>query len=380
MATATAAEPAGLALRHDGDVLRLVLTGDWTIQTIGLRDAELSALECNGASLVSFDLAGLGALDTAGAWLLRRTAGALEQAGARVETLGGTPVHEALFAQAASHAAAPPPPSGGNLFAAFVQHVGRATIETLSNARDLVNFLGLTVIVLGRALVRPRRLRFTSLVYHIEKTGIDALPIVGLLSFLIGVVLAYQGADQLARFGAQVFTVNLVGVSVLREMGILLTAIIVAGRSGSAFTAQIGTMRVNEEIDALRTIGIDPIEALVLPRVVALVLVLPLLTFYADIAGIFGGAVMVYFVLDINFAQFIRQLHEAVGLSAFLVGLVKAPIFAFVIALVGCFEGLKVSRSAESVGLHTTRAVVEAIFLVIVFDALFSIFFSVVGW
>jgi phospholipid/cholesterol/gamma-HCH transport system permease protein len=370
MATATAAEPAGLALRHDGDVLRLVLTGDWTIQTIGLRDAELSALECNGASLVSFDLAGLGALDTAGAWLLRRTAGALEQAGARVETLGGTPVHEALFAQAASHAAAPPPPSGGNLFAAFVQHVGRATIETLSNARDLVNFLGLTVIVLGRALVRPRRLRFTSLVYHIEKTGIDALPIVGLLSFLIGVVLAYQGADQLARFGAQVFTVNLVGVSVLREMGILLTAIIVAGRSGSAFTAQIGTMRVNEEIDALRTIGIDPIEALVLP----------LLTFYADIAGIFGGAVMVYFVLDINFAQFIRQLHEAVGLSAFLVGLVKAPIFAFVIALVGCFEGLKVSRSAESVGLHTTRAVVEAIFLVIVFDALFSIFFSVVGW
>ena len=212
-----------------------------------------------------------------------------------------------------------------------------------------------------------------------EQSGLNALPIVGLISFLVGVVLAYQGADQLARFGAQIFTVNLVAVGVLREMGILLTAIIVAGRSGSAFTAQIGTMKVNEEIDALQTIGLDPMDVLVMPRLIGLVLVLPLLTFYADIMGLLGGAVMATVVLDISFFQFARQLNDAVDLWAFWVGVIKAPLFAFIIAMVGCYEGLKVSRSAESVGRQTTRAVVESIFLVIVLDALLSIFFSFIG-
>jgi len=212
-----------------------------------------------------------------------------------------------------------------------------------------------------------------------EQTGLNALPIVGLISFLIGVVLAYQGADQLARFGAQIFTANLVGAGVLREMGVLLTAIIVAGRSGSAFAAQIGTMNVNEEIDAMRTMGLDPMEVLVAPRVMALVLVLPLLTFYADIMGLLGGAVMATAVLDISFFQFARQINNSVPLWSFWVGMIKAPVFAFIIATVGTYEGFNVTRSAESVGRQTTRAVVEAIFRVIVLDALFSILFSFLG-
>ena len=205
------------------------------------------------------------------------------------------------------------------------------------------------------------------------------MPIVGLLSFLIGVVLAYQGADQLRRFGAEIFTINLLGVSILREVGGLITAIIIAGRSGSAFTAQIGTMRVNEEIDAMQTIGLNTVDVLVLPRVAGLVLALPFLTFYSDIMAMIGGAVMCYFDLNITFPAFLRQLQGAISVNTFLVGMVKAPVFAFVIALVGCFEGLKVERNAESVGRLTTRSVVESVFLVIVLDAGFSIMFSILG-
>ena len=202
------------------------------------------------------------------------------------------------------------------------------------------------------------------------------MPIVGLISFLIGIVLAYQGADQLRRFGAQVFTVNLVGVSVLREMGILLTSIIVAGRTGSAFTAQIGTMQVNEEIDALRTLGLDPLDVLVLPRVLALMVALPLLAFYSDIMALMGGGLAAVYLLGMTPSQFLTQLNNAVTLTHFLVGVSKAPVFAALIAMVGCFEGMRVSGSAESVGRLTTQSVVEALFLVIVFDAFFSIMFS----
>ncbi|HYB56378.1 MAG TPA: ABC transporter permease, partial [Alphaproteobacteria bacterium] len=213
-------------------------------------------------------------------------------------------------------------------------------------------------------------------VSHMERTGLDAMPIVGLLSFLIGVVIAYQGADQLRKFGAEVFVVNLLGISILREMGILLTAIIVAGRSGSAFTAEIGTMRVNEEVDAMITLGLDPIEVLVLPRTLALVLTLPLLTFYADIMGLAGGCLMAISTLDLTIAQFLKQLQTSVAIEHFWVGMYKSPVFAFVIAMIGCYEGLNVERSAESVGRQTTKSVVEAIFLVIVLDAVFSIFFT----
>jgi phospholipid/cholesterol/gamma-HCH transport system permease protein len=212
-----------------------------------------------------------------------------------------------------------------------------------------------------------------------ERTGFDALPIVGLLSFLIGVVTAFQGADQLRRFGAEIFTVDLVTHSILRELGILLTAIIIAGRTGSAFTAEIGTMKVNEEIDAMTTLGLDPIEVLVLPRILALVITLPLLTFYADVMGLFGGALMSMASLDMSLAEFLARVQATATNWTFWIGMIKAPVFAFVIAMVGCFEGLKVERSAESVGRLTTQSVVEAIFLVIVLDAGFSVLFSYLG-
>jgi phospholipid/cholesterol/gamma-HCH transport system permease protein len=222
-------------------------------------------------------------------------------------------------------------------------------------------------------------MRWPALFRQIEETGINALPIVGLLSFLIGVVIAYQGADQLRRFGAEVFTINLLGVSTLREIGVLMTAIIIAGRSGSAFTAHIGTMKVNQELDAMQTIGLNTVRVLVLPRVFGLLITLPLLTFYADVLGLIGGAVMCYFDLGYTAPVYLRQLQQAVDLNTFLVGMSKAPVFAFVIALVGCLEGLRVENNAESVGRQTTASVVESIFLVIVFDAGFSIMFSILG-
>ncbi len=252
-------------------------------------------------------------------------------------------------------------------------------MEALRQGRSLLGFFGQIVVTLGRVLVRPTRFRFVSFVSHLEQTGLSALPIVGLLSFLVGVVLAYQGVDQLRQLGAEVFVVNLVGVSTLREMGILLTAILVAGRSGSAFTAQIGTMQVNEEVDAMRTLALDPIEVLVLPRIFALMIAMPLVTFFANMMALLGGGLMCVLLIDQTVPQFIRQLNQAVDLWDFWVGIIKAPVFALIIAMVGCFEGLRVQGSAESVGRLTTQSVVESIFLVIVFDAMFSILFSHLG-
>jgi phospholipid/cholesterol/gamma-HCH transport system permease protein len=347
-------EPPRVTARQEGDRLVVRLDGAWTTRSIAGEDAALAALQTNGAGRAEIDLGGVAELDTTGAWLVYRTVRSLRQRGLEVDFAGGEKTQLGLINTVASHdTRCPDAPPAANPLVAIVERVGRGTAEFFGEGRDLVNFM--------------------------EQTGLNALPIVGLISFLIGVVLAYQGADQLARFGAQIFTVNLVGYGVLREMGILLTAIIVAGRSGSAFTAQIGTMKVNEEIDAMRTLGLDPMEVLVMPRVMALVLVLPLLTFYADMMGLFGGAVMATVELDITFFQFARQLHSGVTAWSFWVGLLKAPIFAFIIAMVGCYEGLKVSRSAESVGRQTTKAVVEAIFLVIVLDAVASIIFSEIG-
>jgi phospholipid/cholesterol/gamma-HCH transport system permease protein len=212
-----------------------------------------------------------------------------------------------------------------------------------------------------------------------EQTGVDAMPIVGLLSFLIGIVFAYQGADQLRRFGAEIYTVNLLGIGMLRELGVLMAAIILAGRSGSAFTAQIGAMKVNEEVDAMQVLGLDPIEVLVLPRLFAMLITLPLLTVFSNVMGLFGGAIMSWVTLDLTFPGFLRQLHYFLPGWSFWVGILKAPFFAAIIALTGCYEGLRTERSAESVGQLTTLSVVESIFLVIVVDAAFSIAFSQLG-
>ncbi|MGE0650781.1 MAG: MlaE family ABC transporter permease [Alphaproteobacteria bacterium] len=260
-----------------------------------------------------------------------------------------------------------------------IERLGRATMLQASESLKLLSFLGAVLSTIGMTVLRPRTLRIRALVAQMERTGLDAMPIVGLLTFLVGVVSAYQGADQLARFGAQIFTVNIIGLGILREMGVLITAIVVAGRSGSAFAAEIGTMRVNQEIDALETLGLDPLRVLVLPRVLGVTLAMPFLTFFANVMGIFGGAVMAAFTLDITLPQFAERFQQTVPLQALWVGLVKAPLFAFLIGLVGCFQGMMVQGNAESVGRRTTTAVVQGVFMVIVADALLSVFFSIVG-
>lgn len=373
-------DDARLLVSPEADAWRLLMSGHWTTRRIASVDQQLRTLELPTSGQAVLDMSAVITLDTAGAWLVDRTERALQTNGVAV-TLHEIDPRQANLLETvrANDAQCPEPEPLDNAFISMIERVGQATVRAAVEGRDLLNFLGHSVIVLARSVVRPSNIRMTSLVHHIEQAGLNALPIVGLISFLIGIVLAFQGAEQLSKFGAQIFTVDIVAQGVLREMGVLLTAIMLAGRSGSAFTAQIGTMNVREEVDAMRTIGIDPMEVLVLPRLWALVICLPLLTFFANIMGLLGGAIMATIVLDVTFFQFARQLSSAVTMWTFWIGLIKAPVFGFIIGLVGCYEGMRVSGSAESVGRLTTRAVVEAIFLVIVLDALFSILFAILG-
>ncbi len=370
---------ARLEITDEAQILQLRFLGTWLTPSLAGVDRDLRGVETRGALDAVFDLGAVEAIDSAGAWLAIRCQRRLEERGCKVVFEGLSEENSTLFQAVAEGAECAPVPRPTSMVHALISNLGEGTIARFADAGALLSFLGQTVIGFFDLIRKPAELRPIAIVYHMQKTGLEALPIVGLLSFLIGVVLAYQGSDQLARFGAQIFTVNLVGIAVLREMGVLITSIIVAGRSGSAFTAQIGTMKVNQEVDAMRTIGLNPMFVLAMPRVIALTLVLPLLTFYANIMGLLGGGVMAWSLLDITPRQFIEQLSGALQLTTFWVGMIKAPIFGFIIALVGCYEGLQVSSNAESVGLRTTRAVVEAIFLVIVLDALFSILFSVLG-
>jgi phospholipid/cholesterol/gamma-HCH transport system permease protein len=368
-----------LASNEQGELV-LRAEGEWLVASANELDRRLNNLDLPQGRQVTVDLGGVGRLDSTGALLLLRTEQALSARGNHVEFANLPPHFAPLLDQVRARGLAEPVPHPvppHHTFVGFVARIGEVTLVLLSRLRDIVAFTGLVSEAAAKLVVRPRRLRAVATLVQMEQVGLNALPIVGLLSFLIGVVMAYQGADQLRRFGAEIYTVNLLGVSILRELGVLLSAIIIAGRSGSAFTAQIGTMQVNEEIDAMRTLGLDPVEVLVLPRLLGLVITLPLVVFFADLMGLLGGALMSWVVLDINIPTFISQLHGAVSEGTLWVGVVKAPFFAAIIALVGCYEGLNVTRSAESVGRLTTQSVVESIFFVIVTDAAFSIIFSI---
>jgi len=371
------AEQGLLDIRRDDGQCVVAPTGVWDILTVPSLDDTVRKIEPDKGVKIRIDMSGIAKLDSAGAWVLFRLRQRLREQGYDAVVEGLRPEHAGLFANIV--ASDDVPVVQRPKFRPVLQmldHIGRRTFQMASEARDLLSFFGEICCAVGYVLTHPRRIKLVPVVNQMEQVGLNALPIVGLLAFLIGVVLAFQGADQLARFGAEIYTVNLLGVSFLREIGILITSIIIAGRSGSAFTAQIGTMKVNEEIDAMSALGLSPIQLLVLPRLLALVLALPLLGFYADIMGLIGGAIMSMIVLDISVARFIEQLNGAVGMWTFWIGIIKAPFFAFVIAMIGCFNGLKVAGSAESVGMMTTKAVVQAIFLVIVLDAGFSILFS----
>lgn len=383
-ATTTSPRPGALKWERHQAGLTIAASGSWTFDDLAgldrLQTEILTEAKRASAGTARISLEGVTSMDTSGAWLLHGLEARLASLGWTVEMPVGDRRHRALLSEVRRIAVeAPSEPEPVNNLVRLINGLGKGTVDAGTEAARLLSFFGQTVWTLLRSLLRPNRLRLTSLTHHLEQTCLNALPIVGLIAFLIGVVMAYQGADQLRRFGAEIFTVDLVGVSILREIGILLTAIVVAGRSGSAFTAEIGAMAVNQEIDALKTLGLDVIEVLVLPRMLALMIALPLLAFFADILGLFGGGLMAWLVLDITPGQFLSQLETAIEPATFWVGIVKAPVFAFLIALVGCYQGLLVSGSADSVGRHTTKSVVIGIFLVIVFDALFSILFSAIG-
>ncbi len=369
-----------ITFSSDKATLICSLSGSWTTQELAKVITKIPNKDKSGHQEQVFDLKAVEVMDTAGALYFLQYQDNVQTNGQKT-SLKNVPKHvrQILDTVKKHRLKECPPETTLKGIRKLLTDTGESFFRIMTQGCELVSFLGLVLNAFGKQLINPKRIRWTPLIAQMEQIGIHALPIVGLISFLIGVVLAFQGAGQLERFGAQIFTINLVAVGVLREMGILLTAIIVAGRSGSAFTAQLGTMKVNEEIDAMRTIGLDPIDVLVLPRIFGLILVLPLLTFYADIMGLLGGAAMTMVTLDLSLFQYIRYLQDAASLGDFFVGMIKAPIFAFIIALIGCHEGLQVSRSAESVGRQTTRSVVEAIFFVIVLDALLSILFSVMG-
>jgi phospholipid/cholesterol/gamma-HCH transport system permease protein len=371
---------AWLDVSEDASSLMLRPHGDWVVAHSAAIDAALLGMDSYGRRAATFDLSDLGKLDTAGAWLIHRTRRVLERAGTTVTVAGATVAQSTLLsAVARGDKPIKSEPPVGNVLTNLVVRMGHALEEAGHTTRDIVSFLGLVLETLLRTALNPRRLRVTSTVYHMEQTGLNAVPIVCLITFLIGAVMAYQGAEQLRRFGAEVFTVNLVAAGFLREIGILLTAIMVAGRSGSAFTAQIGSMKLREEIDAMRTMGLDPVEVLVLPRVVALIVMVPILGFIAAMMGLSGGGLVVWLELGMSPAMYIERLYEAASFWDGAVAFVKAPFFGLMIGLIGCFEGLKVEGSAESVGQRTTASVVESIFTVIVVDAVFSILFVKLG-
>ncbi len=355
------------------------VSGDLLTQSLDRVESAFARFRADGATL-TVDMSQIGALDTGGAWLIADLARRARANGATVQYEGVKPAHSALLETVAENIPDDPGVETENRnFTDWVASVGERTVQAGKDGLSLLNFFGLTLHRLARTVVMPRRLRKAALVSQMEETGFKAIPIVALMGFLIGVVLAFQGATQLKQFGAEIFVVELISISVLRELGILLTAIIVAGRSGSAFTAAIGSMKVQEEIDAMRTLGLDPVEVLVIPRVVALLIMLPILGFVADIAALFGGGLMSWIDLGVSPGMFITRLKENTGIWHFAIGMIKAPFFALVIGVIACWQAMQVKGSAQSVGQRTTASVVQSIFLVIALDALFSIFFSVLG-
>jgi len=356
-----------------------MLSGAWTALGMG-RDIQrqLADLRLPAGTHAVADAKHITALDTAGAWVLHKLLLSLHRDGGSAVLLGLAPGFGKLLAvvdeQARARALHPLPPASPA--PGMLHRLGRATTDVLEEVVALLSFVGQSAGALVGCVRHPSRMRWRPMLFNIRTAGFDALPIVGLLSFLLGIVVAYQGADQLRQYGANIFVADLVGVSMLREFAPLITAIIIAGRSGSAYAAQIGTMAVTEEIDALRTLGIPPLELLVLPKLLALLIALPLLTVFADVLGVFGGMLMARAQLDVSYNDFLDRFFKAVSLSTYGVGLAKAPVFAVIIALVGCFQGFRTRGGADSVGRQTTRSVVQSIFLVIVADAAFSVVFS----
>ena len=372
-APAAMANQAGsLVVDADG---ALCCAGAWTLDHLPDLEQQITALPTTVAGQILCDVGAIAAMDTSGAWLLQRTLSQFERSGSTITIQGMSSEISALmqtvarsWTQTAQFQRAAP--------ASWLERLGKWAWSAGENLHKALTFIGEATTAFVSLFSRAQRMRWRVLLYDLQVDGLNGMPIVGLLSFLMGVVIAYQGSEQLKTFGANIFIVDLVGISLLREIAPLLTAILVAGRSGSAYTAQIGTMTVTEELDALRSLGISPMSLLVVPRALALIIALPLLTVFADAVGVFGGMLIALTQLGVTFSEFLNRFEYAIVLRHYLIGIGKTPVFAAIIALVGCYQGFQVSGGVDSVGSHTTISVVQAIFLVIVTDAFFSILFS----
>ncbi len=356
--------------RDDAGIYRM--SGSLTITRAASTQRELDSTD----DPLTIDLTDVQKMDTVGAWLIHR---AMRDRQAKV--VGASEETRQLLEQVAD---ADHPtkvrPDQRNASMRALEELGEWVVEAGRTLVGLLGFLGAVLIGMFGIARHPKRFRLNAVVQRFDLVGVRALGIIGLMTFLIGIVIGQQGAVQLEQFGAEVYTINLIGRLSIRELATLMTAIMVAGRSGSAFAAQIGTMKITEEIDAMRTIGVSPVEALVLPRMLAAVVMMPLLSFYAMIMSLLGGGIFVWVALGIPPLTFVQRIQEVVPITDLYVGLIKAPVFGFIIALAGCFQGMQVEGNSEEVGIRTTAAVVQAIFLVIVLDAVFAVFFSQVGW
>ena len=371
-----------LAATPSGDGLELRPSGPWIAANVSKLEALARSVgaDLDRSKTVRLDMAGVSELDTLGAWLLEKLSRRAPSAGAAAEIVGISDNYSGLMdevRQVNRHNPAPAP--APNPIALRLGELGKATFGAREDIAIFLQMLGSLFMALIGVLRRPRSLRLTSLIYQLYRIGWQAIPIIMLITFLIGAIIAQQGFFHFRRFGAESYTVDMVGILVLRELGVLIVAIMVAGRSGSAYTAELGSMKMREEIDALSTMGLDPVDVLILPRVAALVIALPILTFIGSVAALYGGGLVAQFYGDMGPQIYIARLHEAISVTHFEVGILKAPFMALVIGIVACSEGLRVKGSAESLGKQTTTSVVKSIFLVIVLDGLFAVFFASIG-
>lgn len=365
--------PAFSLEKENGGTLRL--RGDWTSLTVGALERRLHADLAAVPSLKTVDLSAVERLDTTGAMLVL-----VSLEGKKPEFVTDDELHKSLLRFAGESCSTRP---GAEIKSSsvirFLNDLGGTITEEARLATQMVGFFGHYLVTCLQVIRNPRLLPFTSLTYHMQQVGVSAVPIVALLSFLIGLVIAYMGAQQLAMFGAEIFTIKLVEITTLRELGVLLTSIVIAGRSGSSFTAQIGAMVANEEVAAMRTMGLSPMVRLAFPRITALLFMLPALVFLADIMGILGGGVAAFTIMDMSPSAYATHMQSSINLNNFFTGMAKAPFFAVIIGVIGCFQGFQVTGSAESVGKLTTHSVVESIFMVIVVDAMFALFYTGIG-
>jgi phospholipid/cholesterol/gamma-HCH transport system permease protein len=362
----------------DGRV-ELTATGSWTAAHAGDLERLIDgAASAKGAG--SIDMRAVDAIDTFGAWLLERLVREWRSRGDEIRVIGLPDRYSGLIDEVhqtnLDRSAAP---TRANPLLALLDGVGRNVVETVREIIPFLHMLGALAMTLLRVIAHPKRFRLTSAVHHLDRVAWQAIPIILLITFLIGGIIAQQGIFHFRKFGAETYVVDMVGILVLREIGVLIVAIMVAGRSGSSYTAELGSMQMREEIDALRTMGHDPIEVLILPRVLALVIALPILTFLGSMAALYGGGLIAWAYGGMSPDIFIARLKDAISVAHFQVGIIKAPFMALAIGIVACSEGLRVKGSAESLGLQTTVSVVKSIFLVIILDGMFAIFFASIG-